>query len=55
MHKSSRPVPFYVFKLFFVFSLITGSMVLPRQAENILPALGEPAVKRERITNNAIS
>ena len=31
-------------------------MVLPTQAENILPALdGEPAVKRERATNNAKS
>ena len=38
------------FTLFVVLSLFTDGF-LPTQAENILPTLGEPAVKRERTTN----
>ena len=34
-------------------SSLFSRVVLPMQAENILPALGEPAVKREKTTNNA--
>ena len=39
----------------YLLSSLFSRMVLPTQAENILPALGEPAVKRERTTNNAKS
>ena len=47
-----RPMSFHDFMLFAVHSLFTGAAVLPTQAESVLPALREPAVKRERTTNN---
>ena len=44
---------FHDFTLFVVLSLFTGGS--PNAEKNILPALGEPAGKRERTTNNAKS
>ena len=44
---------FHDFMLFVVLSLFTAGS--PTQAERILPALGEPAMKRERTTNNVKS
>ena len=51
MNDNARPVPFYDLTLFVVLSLFTGGS----QAENILTALGESAVKRERTTKNVKS
>ena len=41
--------------LCYLLSSLFSRVVLPTEAENILPAMGEPAVKRERTTNNAKS
>ena len=41
--------------LHYLLSSLFSRVVLSMQGENILPALGEPAVKRERTTNNAKS
>ena len=50
---STRPIPFYDFALFVVFSLFTdGSPNVERMSS---VALGEPPVKRERTTNNVKS
>ena len=48
------PVPFHEFT-FDICCPLFSWVVLPTQTKNILPALGEPAVKRERTTNSAKS
>ena len=39
----------------YLLSSLFSRVVLPTQADNILPALGEPSMKRERTTNNTKS
>ena len=51
--KTTKPgLSHFMILRYLLYSLLSR-MFLPMQAENILFALGEPAVKRDRTTNNA--
>ena len=54
LKRQRRPVPFHDFAVNLLSSLFSR-VVLPMQTENILTALGKPAVKREGTINKAKS